>query len=211
MRSASGGGEVLNPRLAKPAGLAPFAAKSWVSRKLESQWGNVPYCAPGVGCKIYESRPVECRTFMCMWLLNNNLGAEWKPDRSKLVVTNGRDGKGLEVRCDPGFPQAWRKEPYHSQILEWADAAKPHGVIICVTNRVTLVAREGEFPLGEVTDDDQIDANFPASGLSQPGCQGQSPLVIGRRITVAPLSRLARGLLYAMNFIEESIRVAMEA
>jgi hypothetical protein len=124
-----------------------------------------PHCIPGVACKIYQSRPGECRAFNCMWLLDARLGPEWKPDRSKLVVTNGRDGTGLEIRCDPGFPQAWRKEPYHSQILEWAEAAKPHGVIVCVTNRVTMVAPEGEFPLGEVADDDQIVREFSGDRL----------------------------------------------
>jgi hypothetical protein len=124
--------------------------------KPASAW--CPHCRIGRGCGIYETRPEECKTFFCMWLADARLGDEWKPDISKMVVTTADDGRTVEVRCDPGFPQAWRKEPYRSQISQWAEAARPYDgmVIVAVGGRVTLVAVEGEFPLGVVEDDDRI-------------------------------------------------------
>lgn len=125
------------------------------------------HCKQGVGCTIYEKRPDECRTFMCMWLFDERLGSEWKPEKSKLVVTTSEEGNGLEVRCDPGFPAAWRKEPYYSQIREWAVAAAPSGgtVLVCIGTREILVAPEGEFPLGDVAPDDRIAREFSGGKL----------------------------------------------
>lgn len=33
-----------------------------------------------VGCRIYESRPEECRTFSCMWVSRNDAGVELDPE-----------------------------------------------------------------------------------------------------------------------------------
>jgi hypothetical protein len=117
-----------------------------------------PHCKIGGGCSIYESRPEECRDFFCMWLADSRLGEEWKPDRAKMVVTTADEGRTMEIRCDPGFPQAWRHEPYRGQIGEWALAARAFDgmVIVCVGKRVTLIAAEGEFPLGIVEAEDRI-------------------------------------------------------
>src|SRR5262245_7587478 len=43
------------------------------------------HCERGTGCRIYETRPDACRTFLCGWLVNPRFGAEWKPERSKIV------------------------------------------------------------------------------------------------------------------------------
>jgi hypothetical protein len=116
------------------------------------------HCEIGRGCSVYDGRPQECREFLCVWLADARLGEEWKPDRSKLVVTTADEGRTVEIRCDPGFPQAWRQEPYHGQILEWAAVARTYDgmVIVSVGKRVTLVAVEGEFPLGIVEPEDRI-------------------------------------------------------
>jgi hypothetical protein len=82
------------------------------------------HCERGVGCRIYESRPGECRSFLCGWLVSDRFGPEWKPERSKIVITVTRDGNGFEFQCDPGFPQAWRKEPYYSQSCIWRQLPK---------------------------------------------------------------------------------------
>lgn len=38
----------------------------------------------GVGCAIYERRPMSCRLWLCLWLMGEPVGA--RPDRSRLVV-----------------------------------------------------------------------------------------------------------------------------
>lgn len=115
-----------------------------------------PHCRPKRGCAIYQDRPSECADFQCLWLLNDRLDARWKPDRAKFVLTTSEDG--IEVRCDPGFPEAWRRQPYHSEIREWAISGETHDVtvIVIIGTRMILVTRERDFDLGVVGPDERI-------------------------------------------------------
>lgn len=116
----------------------------------------VPHCTPGRGCAIYADRPAECASFSCLWLVNDLIDEAWKPNRSKLVLTTSDDG--IEVRCDPGFPDAWRREPYASDIRAWALEGENSDmtVIVIVGQRVTLVTPDREFDLGVVAPDERI-------------------------------------------------------
>lgn len=113
-----------------------------------------PHCEIGKGCKVYESRPEECRTFLCAWLVDDRFSDIWKPDRSKIVITIGQNGNSMEFRCDPGSPTAWRAKDYHDEIIRIAEAAEPHdgSVYVIVGNRNTLITPTDEFPIGEVPD-----------------------------------------------------------
>ena len=124
--------------LAKPAG-------SWC-----------PHCKQRTGCGIYQRRPDECRNYTCLWLVDERLDQRWKPNKSKLVLTTSEDG--IEVRCDPGFPDAWRKEPYRRVIQGWAAAGESHDVTVLVITgeRMTLVTSSREFDLGVVRSDQRI-------------------------------------------------------
>jgi hypothetical protein len=73
------------------------------------------YCTPGRGCRIYETRPDECRNFFCDWMTTKLLGEEWKPSVAKMIVTGGGTNYRTQVQVDPGTPDAWRREPYYSQ------------------------------------------------------------------------------------------------
>jgi hypothetical protein len=114
------------------------------------------HCNVGNGCKIYDERPAECRTFNCLWLIDERLGPQWKPNKSKIVLTTSKDG--LEIRCDPGFSDAWRKEPFRSQIYKWAEAGELRDVTVLVIagEKMTLVTRSREFNLGIVRSDERI-------------------------------------------------------
>ncbi|WP_316213980.1 hypothetical protein [Bradyrhizobium sp. SZCCHNR2032] len=125
--------------LAKPA-------NSWCS-----------HCDPKRGCAIYQARPGECRAFRCLWLVNELLDEQWKPAKAKFVLTTSDDG--IEVRCDPGLPDAWRREPYHAEIREWAVSGEEHDVTVVVITtggRIILVTRERDFDLGTVGPDERI-------------------------------------------------------
>lgn len=117
-----------------------------------------PHCKPGVGCTIYGTRPNECRTFNCMWLMDSRLHEGWKPSNSKMVLTTGDGGNSVEIRCDPGFPAAWRSEPFHAEIRDIARAAEPHdgSLYVIVGTRSTLITPDNEFDLGEVAPDERI-------------------------------------------------------
>jgi len=122
--------------------------------KPASKW--CPHCRPGRGCRTYANRPAECRSFSCVWLVNPQLQEHWKPSRSKLVLTTSDDG--LEVRCDPGFPDAWRKEPFRSELQQWTVSGEPLDMTIVVVTgqRMTLLTPEREFDLGLVGPDERI-------------------------------------------------------
>ena len=89
--------------------------------KPNGQW--CPHCVKGRGCAIYSDRPNECRRFQCGYLLWPALGEHWLPARSKLVVAFKPDGREIVVHVDPGVPNAWRAEPYHSEIRNMAGHA----------------------------------------------------------------------------------------
>jgi hypothetical protein len=125
------------------------------------------HCIRGTGCGIYTDRPGGCRTFLCGWLTNPRFGPEWKPDRSKIVITVGQDGNSLTFRCDPGFPEAWRKEPYNGQIRSLAAIAVQHDGMISVHagRNLIVVAPDGEFALGDVAVEDEIIREFSGNRL----------------------------------------------
>ena len=50
------------------------------------------FCEIGKGCKVYEGRPIDCKTFKCLWLDNtiktDSKLEEWhRPDITKIVPT----------------------------------------------------------------------------------------------------------------------------
>jgi hypothetical protein len=81
------------------------------------------HCIVGTGCGIHETRPPECRHYHCGWLIDGSLGAEWQPERAHIVITYDLDGRRLNANADPLHPEAWRQEPYYSQLKAWAAIA----------------------------------------------------------------------------------------
>ncbi len=108
-----------------------------------------PNCLPGRGCKIYDARPQQCRDFLCLWMTQDFLGPEWKPEKARFVLTMDAATRWLFVQADPGAAQAWRKEPYLEQLRRWAVAGK-RPVIVFVRRHATALTASGEMLLGEV-------------------------------------------------------------
>lgn len=135
-------------------------------KKPPGEWCK--HCVERSGCQIYPERPAECREFSCIWLLDPHLGPEWKPERSKFVLAPSRNGAGVDIHCDPAFPKAWRREPYYRLIQEWALAAKEDGgaVMIRTGKETILIAPEGEFPLGDLQDNDRIEIEYSGSRIT---------------------------------------------
>ena len=78
------------------------------------------HCRPGKGgCSIYADRPNRCRAFVCGWLASDKIPPEWFPAKSKMILQQ-RGERHVFVAVDPTFPNAWRNEPYHSDIRRWA-------------------------------------------------------------------------------------------
>ncbi len=82
------------------------------------------HCEIGVGCKVYETRPADCRTFYCGWLVDPRIADAWEPNRSKMVVKF--EARRIVIHVDKDRRGQWRREPYHSQIRAWAQAGMAH-------------------------------------------------------------------------------------
>lgn len=82
------------------------------------------HAAPGRGgCSIYPDRPRSCSTFVCGWL-SGALDDAWFPAGCEMVVIARVPphlaDEGVLVMVDPACPDAWRREPYHTQLRAWA-------------------------------------------------------------------------------------------
>ena len=83
------------------------------------------HAAPGRGgCMIYADRPQNCRGFICAWL-SGKIDDKWYPARCKMIITQRApphtvEQQGMLVTVDPAYPNAWRREPYYSQLSAWA-------------------------------------------------------------------------------------------
>jgi hypothetical protein len=131
--------------------------------KPTGQWCT--HCKPGRGCGIYPDRPQTCRVFHCLWITQAALGPEWRPDKCKMVLMAIAGGRTV-IKCDPGFPQAWRKQPYYAHIRSWADRAGPQGgeVLVCVGHDITVLARDRELHVGIVAEEDGFATDYDAAG-----------------------------------------------
>jgi len=107
---------------------------------------------------IYATKPQECTRFYCSWLTSSRLGSEWKPLTAKMVVCVEGDGNRIVVHVDPSFPTNWRREPYYSEIKQWAVAGIEAGgqVVVYVRDRVIVVLPNKEVDLGIVGADERI-------------------------------------------------------
>lgn len=90
------------------------------------------HCDIGAGCRIYDARPDDCRTFYCGWRLDATMGEAWLPARSRMVVKF--EPNRILIHVDRDRKDAWRREPFNSQIRAWAAAAIPRGGDVIVTD-----------------------------------------------------------------------------
>jgi hypothetical protein len=80
-----------------------------------------PHQRHGKGCKIYAHRPLGCRMWSCLWLLNSDTADLPRPDRSHYVIdmspdfirTTKESGETIiipviQVWIDPDYPDAHR-------------------------------------------------------------------------------------------------------
>jgi len=49
------------------------------------------HCNPGVGCKIYHTRPPECSDFFCMYAQMDKCSEDLRPDNCKVIFEKLND------------------------------------------------------------------------------------------------------------------------
>jgi hypothetical protein len=126
------------------------------------------HCAQGVGCRIHPTRPAQCRDFFCLWMTDATMPAEWKPERSKMVLSIFPANGFIYVQVDPGYPQAWRKAPYYDQLRQWAKNLLEKGrhIIAFVNDSATLIMPEEAISLGKMkaSDSFRVERAFGPNG-----------------------------------------------
>jgi hypothetical protein len=86
-------------------------------QKTGNEWCR--HCKPGKGCGIYETRPVICQGFGCLWLVDPSFSEAWKPSRSRIVVRQvltEEGGLNVQFTVDPSMPGRWLEQPYYDDI-----------------------------------------------------------------------------------------------
>ena len=147
------------PTFKRTCGSCTLCCKVYGIAATESPVGSwCKHCEPGKGCGIWETRPDFCRQFFCNWIMLDWLGEEWRPDVCKIVFTFDPTSGYLMFQVDPGSPDAWKKEPYYSQIKTWATEGLPRarGTLVFVNKAATLVLPDGDQQLGELGPQDRI-------------------------------------------------------
>lgn len=124
--------------------------------KPQSKWCD--HCNIGKGCKIYDERPAECRHFYCGYLTWPMVDEHWFPARSKLVIVSELEGHRIAVHVDPGRPNAWREQPFYSELKQWSAFAAEdrHQVVVCIGSRAIVIFPDRDVDLGPVASDERI-------------------------------------------------------
>ena len=113
----------------------------------------------GKGCGIYETRPTECRTFFCHWMLEKGLTPDWKPERAKFALVTSEGGH-ITAFVDPGFPArgATRLTSRRSSAgRSRARAPRPPRIVtVRIGTRGIVILPDREIDIGTVGPNDAI-------------------------------------------------------
>ena len=87
------------------------------------------HCDIGKGCKIYDSKPKSCKSFDCLWLVNEWIPEELRPDRCNIVFEGLYGVPVVLALLNEGHDDAHLEEPAQLFIHHLVTRAK-HSVII---------------------------------------------------------------------------------
>ena len=139
---------------ARACGTCTMCCKVYRIDDLEKPAGKwCVHCAIGSGCKIYDSRPQQCRAFDCVWVQSEDLPASWKPELSKIVFSVWPSTGFIYGQVDPKSPFAWQKEPYLSGMRQWSEQllAQRRHLLVFVGSEATLIMPTGPVPIGPMS------------------------------------------------------------
>lgn len=104
------------------------------------------HCDVGHGCTIYQQRPQSCQDFECMWLQEDSMPEDLKPNKSHCVLWVNETGEIMMVSVDPNFPNSY-KQGEMGKLLENTYYTVPNAKIgiIVGKDRFPFIPEEGEF------------------------------------------------------------------
>jgi hypothetical protein len=141
------------PALEKPAG-------AWCRHSVK-----------GRGCGIHGSHPQACRVFSCGWLARADLDERWKPQTAHFLLRDELDAGQLCVDVDPGYPAAWRAEPYYSGLKAMARMVWDRSgcVVVLVGARATVVFPEEDIEIGPFGSGERLMVGYrTVNGMKRP-------------------------------------------
>jgi hypothetical protein len=112
----------------------------------------------GSGCANHAGRPPVCRQFYCSWLVDPNLGPEWKPEVSRFVLSADPAYRALTLMVDSGMPFAWKREPYYSVLKKFSEVFFRLNQKVLVNHRghITVILPDRDVPIGVVAPGEEI-------------------------------------------------------
>lgn len=105
--------------------------------KPRNQWCH--YCDFGKGCKIHGAHPKACQSFKCMWLTDQSMPDEWRPDKTGCYAVNGGDFVKVVEDTDAD------NEPFASKLVAYLTEKGRH-VLNMRDNSVTFIAANNQDP-----------------------------------------------------------------
>ena len=114
-----------------------------------------PDCAIGTGCKIYETRPDECRDFYCGWMIDATVPEHWAPKQSRMVLAYNLKQNQIMIHVDADRAGIWHTLPYVDDLHVWAKHAASQGrmLLLRAGREVWALLPDRPKNLGEVRDD----------------------------------------------------------
>jgi hypothetical protein len=112
----------------------------------------------GSGCTNHADRPHVCRQFFCSWLVDPNLGPEWKPEVSRFVLSADPAYQALTLMVDPGMPLAWKREPYYAVLKKFSYVffRLNKKVLVNLRGHITVVLPDRDAPIGVIAPGEEI-------------------------------------------------------
>jgi hypothetical protein len=147
---------------ARDCGTCTLCCKLLAVQEIEKPaWTMCAHCDEGRGCRVYDSRPKQCRLFNCHFLTNRKLREHWRPSKSRIVLVVAADGMRIGAHVDPERPAAWRREPFYSALKEWArmSVATPGvigQVLVSIGKHTIVILPDRDVDLGLVEDDEIV-------------------------------------------------------
>jgi hypothetical protein len=152
-------GGVVQPKTVRDCDGCTLCCKVMEVQEIAKPGGKwCQHCRTGVGCGIYETRPLACSAYVCGYLTLPELGEEWKPAISRLIVPSMVTDGSIIVRVDPARPDAWRRQPYYAELQKWAREAlsEQRRVVVYAGGHSIVILPDHAVDLGDVRPDELI-------------------------------------------------------
>ena len=145
--------------LGRSCGTCNLCCKVYSIRELSKPAGQwCTHCVRGSGCAIHPDRPPSCRDFFCSWLVDPNVGPEWKPEVSRFVLSSDAFHRAIMVSVDPGRPLAWKRAPYYAVLKQFSEVffRIDQKVLVNLTGHITVILPDRDVPIGRIGPADEI-------------------------------------------------------